>query len=214
VAPVIEGRRPLLVEVQALVGESRSSAPRRVVQGIPPARLALLLAVLERSVGISVRALDVFVSTVGGIKVGEPAADLAVALALVSAVSGVPIPEKVVAFGEIGLGGEVRQSSGAERRLSEAARLGFDRAIAPASTPQPGGTLGVVRVATIAEAVSALGLADARSATSRRDRARTTADKDRSGTRDQAGGLRGRSAASGPSQAVAKPRIGLTVVRD
>jgi DNA repair protein RadA/Sms len=214
VAPVIEGRRPLLVEVQALVGESHSSAPRRVVQGIPPARLALLLAVLERSVGISVRALDVFVSTVGGIKVAEPASDLAVALALVSAVSGVPIPEKVVAFGEIGLGGEVRQSSGAERRLSEASRLGFDRAIVPASTPQPGGTLEVVRVATVAEAVSALALADARSVTSRRDRARTTADNARSGTRDQAGGLVGRSAASGPSQAVAKPRIGLTVVRD
>lgn len=158
VAPVVEGRRPLLVEVQALASSTRASSPKRVVQGILPARLALLLAVLEKSAELAVGSADVFVSTVGAIKVSEPATDLAVALAIASAVSGVPIPENVVAFGEIGLGGEVRQSPAAARRLAEAARLGFTRAFVPTSTPQPGGTIELVQVATIADAVRVLGL--------------------------------------------------------
>jgi DNA repair protein RadA/Sms len=207
VAPVIEGRRPLLVEVQALVGETRSSSPRRVVQGIPPARLALLVAVLERSADISLRSFDVFVSTVGGIKVVEPAIDVAVALALASALSGVAIPENVVAFGEIGLGGEIRQTRSAGRRLSEAARLGFDRAVTPASTPSPGGTMEVVQAATIAEAIGVLGLGDAR----RRARARTVVQ---GGAAGQTEGLRGRPAAGNPIQPAGRPRIGLSVVRD
>jgi DNA repair protein RadA/Sms len=168
VAPVVEGRRPLLVEVQALTNSTRSSSPKRVVQGILPARLALLLAVLKQSAAVPVGANEVFVSTVGGIRVSEPAADLAVALAIGSAVSGVPISERVVAFGEIGLGGEVRQSPGAPRRLAEAARLGFTRAIVPASTPQPAGTMRLVHVATIAEAISELGLVSPRRSTGRR----------------------------------------------
>jgi DNA repair protein RadA/Sms len=214
VAPVIEGRRPLLVEVQALVGDTRSSSPRRVVQGIPPARLALLLAVLERSVDVSMSGLDVFVSTVGGIKVSEPACDVAVALALVSAVSGVAVPERVVAFGEIGLGGEIRQAPGAGRRLSEAARLGFDRAVAPISTPSPGGTMELVQVAAIADAVSALGLADARRVVKRRDRVRTAAERARIGASDQPEGIRGQASTGTPAQQAGKARIGLSVVRD
>jgi DNA repair protein RadA/Sms len=165
-------------------------------------------------VQVGVSAHDVFVSTVGGIKVAEPASDLAVALALVSAVSGVPISERVVAFGEIGLGGEIRQSSGAGRRLSEAGRLGFDRAVAPILTSQPGGTLVVVHVATLAEAVTALGLADVRRAAKRRDRTALAAEKARSGAMDHRGGLEGRTAAGVPPQPVRKSRVGLTVVRD
>jgi len=163
VAPVVEGRRPLLVEVQALANSTRASSPKRVVQGILAPRLALLLAVLEQSAGVPVGRADIFVSTVGGIKVAEPAADLAVALAVASAVSGVPISEDVVAFGEVGLGGEVRQSPAAARRLAEASRLGFSRAIVPLSAPRPGGTMELVQVATITEAVGALGLTKPRS---------------------------------------------------
>lgn len=215
IAPVIEGRRPLLVEVQALLGETRSSSPRRVVQGIPAARVSLLLAVLERSAGLGVSAYDVFVSTVGGIKVAEPASDLAVALALASALVGVPVPEKVVAFGEIGLGGEIRQAAAAGRRLSEAARHGFDRALCPIPTPPPGGTMELVQVATIAEAVGALGLADARRVVKRRDRALMLGNSTtRGGGADQAESLRRRPTEGRPSQPLTKPRIGLSVVRD
>jgi len=211
VSPIIEGRRPLLVEVQALVSATRASTPRRVVQGIPPARLALLLAVLEQSGRIPLGSIDVFVSTVGGIKVTEPAADLAVALAVASAISGVPIPAQVVAFGEIGLGGEIRQSPGAPRRLSEAERLGFSRAFAPLSTPCSSGTIEVVHVTTIGEAVTALGLMNPGGP-----------------TRSREGGLAARAPSrttvvsrgvndSIQRQAVAstrKQRGGLTVVRD
>ena len=168
VAPVIEGRRPLLVEVQALTSSTRASSPKRVVQGILSARLALLLAVLKESAAVPLGVNDVFVSTVGGIRVTEPATDLAVALAIVSAASGVPISERGGAFGEIGLGGEVRQSPGAARRLAEAARLGFTQAIVPASTPSSAGTIKLVHVATIAEAVRALGLKEPRKPASRR----------------------------------------------
>jgi DNA repair protein RadA/Sms len=173
-----------------------------------------LVAVLERSEEVSVSAFDVFVSTVGGIKIAEPASDLAVALALVSAVTGVPIAEKVVAFGEVGLGGEIRQAPGAARRLSEASRLGFDRAIAPLLTPSPAGTMKLVQVATIAEAVSALGLADPRRVAKRRGRAGPLGDTARDMATDHAEGLRGRPVAGNPSPPVAKSRIGLSVVRD
>lgn len=216
VAPVIEGRRPLLVEVQALVGETRSSSPRRITQGIPPARLALLLAVLERTVDVSISGYDVFVSTVGGIRVAEPASDVAVALSLVSAVTGLPIPESLVAFGEIGLGGEIRQVPAVLRRLSEATRLGFDRAVAPplamSMVQPPGGTMGLVQAATIAEAASALGLASARRMAGRRNRAGTLADPVLRGSASQ--DRRGRPEAGDRSQSMAKSGIGLSVVRD
>jgi DNA repair protein RadA/Sms len=211
VAPIIEGRRPLLVEVQALVSPTRASTPRRVVQGIPPSRLALLLAVLEQSARIPVRSLDVFVSTVGGIRVTEPAADLAVALAVASAISGVPITKQVVAFGEIGLSGEIRQSPGAPRRLSEAERLGFARAFAPHSSPCSSGTIEVVHVTTIGEAVTALGLMNPGGRTGSHE----------SGSAAQAAGRktvvsRGANGSSRrqPGAPARKQRGGLTVVRD
>ncbi len=156
--PVVEGRRPLLVEVQSLLAATRSPSPRRVVQGVSAARVALILAVLERCCGARVGAVDVFVSTVGGIKVTEPAADLAIALAIVSSLRGIALPSDSVIFGEIGLAGEVRQVSRPDRRLAESARLGFGRAIVPDATPDGPAAMRLDRVRSVAEAVSLLGL--------------------------------------------------------
>ncbi len=131
VAPVMEGSRPLLVEVQALVAETSLASPRRVVQGFDQRRLSLLLAVLERRCGIRLCKSDVFVSVVGGAKVAEPGADLAVALAVVSAFYDEPIDADIIACGEVGLGGEIRQVGEIDRRLAEANRLGFSMVIVP-----------------------------------------------------------------------------------
>jgi DNA repair protein RadA/Sms len=155
--PVVEGRRPLLVEVQALVARSHGGAPRRVVQGVSSSRLALLLAVLEGCCGCQLASANVFVSTVGGIKVTEPASDLAVALAVLSSITGFPLPPDAVVFGELGLAGEVRQVARPERRLAEAARLGFRQAIAPAATPDGPTCIQVRRVSSVGEAVGLLG---------------------------------------------------------
>lgn len=155
--PLLEGRRPLLVEVQALLGGSRSPTPRRVVQGVSAARVALVVAVLERLLTSPIGASDIFVSTVGGVKVSEPAADLAIAAALVSAFTGLPVLDDAVCFGEIGLAGEIRQVQRPERRLTEANRLGFRRAVGPPSTPDCAG-VAVDRVTTLAGALAALGL--------------------------------------------------------
>ncbi len=166
VLPALEGRRPLLVEIQALAAETKMATPRRSAQGVDAGRLALLLAVLEKRLGVAFFDCEVFASAVGGVRVAEPAADLAVALALVSARTGVPIRPDVVACGEVGLGGEVRQVADAGRRLAEAARFGFGRAIVPASCPvEVAGAAGLTvhRVASLREAVQAAGLATARS---------------------------------------------------
>jgi DNA repair protein RadA/Sms len=154
--PVIEGRRPLVIEVQGLVGPPASGAPRRVAQGIAGGRLALLLAVLERRCHLPLGASDVFVSTVGGLRINEPAADLGVALALVSALTEIAIGEDVVACGEIGLAGEIRRVQATERRLGEAARLGFKRAIVPSSAPEGPVGLELLRAGTLLEAVRLL----------------------------------------------------------
>jgi len=154
--PILEGRRPLVVEVQGLVGAPASGAPRRVAQGINPGRLALLLAVLERRCGVVLGGSDVFVSTVGGLRVSEPAADLGVALALTSALENLVIADDVIAVGEVGLAGELRQVGGTERRLAEAARLGFRRAIVPASAPAGPASLEVLRTGTLLGAVDLL----------------------------------------------------------
>jgi len=154
--PVVEGRRPLVVEVQALVGQPTSGPPRRIAQGIAAGRLALLLAVLERRCQLALGASDVFVSTVGGLRVNEPAADLGIALALVSAMTGAAVGEEVVACGEVGLAGEIRQVQGTERRLGEAARLGFRRAIVPNSAPEGPMPLELLRAGTLLEAVNLL----------------------------------------------------------
>ncbi len=127
VTALMEGSRPVLVEVQALAARSGYGTPQRVATGIDPRRLAVLLAVLERRAGTSFSDLDVFVQVTAGVRLTEPAADLAVAAALVSSVHNRPAPPDVLFLGEIGLGGEVRPVGGVERRLVEASRLGFRR---------------------------------------------------------------------------------------
>ncbi|MCF6284474.1 MAG: DNA repair protein RadA [Candidatus Hydrogenedentes bacterium] len=131
VIPSVEGTRPLLVEVQALVGDSHAGSPRRTVTGMNPNRINLILAVLEKRVGLHFSDRDVFVNVAGGVKLDEPATDLAVALALVSSFRDVPVPEKLVAFGEVGLAGEVRAVDMAQQRVAEAAKFGFNRCILP-----------------------------------------------------------------------------------
>ena len=126
-----EGTRPLLVEVQALVDEAHAPNPRRLSVGLEQNRLAMLLAVLHRHAGIACFDQDVFVNAVGGVKITEPAADLAVLLAIVSSLRNRPLPEKLVVFGEIGLAGEVRPVQRGQERLKEAAKLGFTRAVVP-----------------------------------------------------------------------------------
>ncbi|HZB71376.1 MAG TPA: DNA repair protein RadA, partial [Acidimicrobiales bacterium] len=128
VVPTVEGHRPLLVEVQALATESTLAMPRRTALGLDGGRLALLLAVLDRRAGLRFGKLDVHASAVGGVKLLEPGADLALALALASSLTGVAVGDDLVACGEVGLGGELRQVAATPRRLAEAARLGFRRA--------------------------------------------------------------------------------------
>ena len=165
VVPVLQGRRPLLVEVQALLGTGAASWSRPHCIGVEGARANLLVAVLACRTGVTIPAgADFFVAAVGGISVTEPAADLALALAMASVVDGRAIPPDVVAFGELGLAGEVRTVAGADRRLAEAQRAGFGRALVPVSvahdaTP-PG--LEVHGVRTLAEALAVVfGRADA-----------------------------------------------------
>ncbi len=131
VLATLEGTRPLLVEIQALVDPAHTPNARRLSVGLEANRLAMLLAVLHRHAGVAMWEQDVFVNAVGGVRIGEPAADLAVCLATVSSFTDRPIPAKVLAFGEIGLAGEVRPASRGQERLREAAKLGFDKAIVP-----------------------------------------------------------------------------------
>ena len=136
----IEGTRPVLVEIQALVAPSPFGTPRRAVVGWDSNRLAMVTAVLEARCGVSLAGNDVFLNVAGGLRVSEPAADLAVAAALVSSLSGVPVPRGSVVFGEIGLSGEVRAVTQSEARLKEAAKLGFDKALLPASRRKGSGS--------------------------------------------------------------------------
>jgi len=131
VLATLEGTRPLLVEIQALVGTAHTPNPRRLSVGLEQNRLAMLLAVLHRHAGIATYEQDVFVNAVGGVRIGEPAADLAVCLAVVSSFSDRAIPGKVAVFGEIGLAGEVRPAPRGQDRLKEVAKLGFEKAIIP-----------------------------------------------------------------------------------
>ena len=161
VLPLVDGHAANLVEVQALVTRPVSAremrvAPRRAAQGIDGGRLAMILAVIDRHLAHSFAGVDVFVSTVGGVRATEPAADLAIAMALVSAASGDPVPEGVAICGEIGLAGEIRRVASTERRLAEAARIGFGRAIVPAPAPPAPVDLVATPVSTLQEAVAAL----------------------------------------------------------
>jgi DNA repair protein RadA/Sms len=135
VAATLEGSRPLLIEVQALVAPSGYGTPARRASGIDPTRLALLLAVLGRRAGVGLGTHDVYANLAGGLTVAEPGLDLAVALALASSLRDRPIDRRTVAIGEVGLLGELRPVAGLDRRLREAARLGFNRAIVPAGGP-------------------------------------------------------------------------------
>ncbi len=153
-----EGTRPLLVEVQALVDDAHAPNPRRLSVGIEQNRLAMLLAVLHRHAGVACFDQDVFVNAVGGVKIDEPAADLPVLLAIVSSLRNRPLPAKLVAFGEVGLAGEVRPVQRGQERLREAAKLGFTRAIVPkANRPRQAiEGLEVIAVERIGDAVAAI----------------------------------------------------------
>ncbi len=153
VTVTVEGRRPLLAEVQALVARSTLATPRRAVSGLDAARVAMVLAVLERRGRVRLGADDVFSATVGGVRVTEPAADLALALAVASAARDAPIPPATVVLGEVGLSGEVRRVGGVGRRLAEAARLGFTAALVP---PDPGPLPAGMRVTEVADLGAAL----------------------------------------------------------
>jgi len=154
ILPAVEGQRALLVEVQALTSPTSAGTPlRRSAQGVDAGRLGLLLAVLENRAGVPVRHVDVFCSAVGGIRVTEPAADLALSLAVASAVSGVSLPPNLVAFGEVGLTGEIRQVPHAPRRLAEAARVGFRHAVVPESCPAGPAGMELLHVRSLRQAI-------------------------------------------------------------
>ena len=135
VTAVMEGTRPLCVEVQSLVAPTGAPIPRRIAQAFEGHRLSMLVAVLQQRAGIGLGGHDVYASVAGGVRVAEPAADLAVALAIAGARNDYAVDSDTIVIGEIGLGGEMRQVPQAPRRLTEALRLGFRRAIVPLSTP-------------------------------------------------------------------------------
>lgn len=138
ISVTVEGRRPLALEIQALAVPSSLNNPRRTTSGVDSSRLAMILAVMHRHAGVRLVDQDVYVSTVGGAKVSEPAADLAIALSVLSAREDEALPPGTVAFGEVGLAGDIRPVTGLDRRLAEAARLGFTRAVVPrGSFPRP-----------------------------------------------------------------------------
>jgi DNA repair protein RadA/Sms len=163
IAVTLEGRRPLLAELQALVAPSPIQHPRRTMHGVESGRMAMVLAVLERRAGLTLYNQDVYVSTVGGARVSDPSADLAAAIALTSAARNEQVSQRTVAIGEVGLAGELRRVPGTDRRLAEAARLGFTEAVVPLEPHPPGlvrtdAGLRVHAVPTITHALHAIGL--------------------------------------------------------
>jgi DNA repair protein RadA/Sms len=160
VTVTLEGRRPLVAEVQALVTPAAAQGPRRVSHGLDGSRIAMLLAVLQqRAGGNALARSDAYVATVGGVRITEPAADLSVALAVASAVQDVPFPADGVAFGEVGLAGDVRSVAGMPRRLAEAARLGFRRAWVPPGALDAGPAPDGIRVIEVPHLWAAVGRA-------------------------------------------------------
>jgi DNA repair protein RadA/Sms len=157
VVATLEGSRPMLVEVQALVSPTNLGTPRRMTIGLDPNRTSLLLAVLEKRVGLELLGDDVFVSVVGGLEVDEPAADLGVAAAITSSFRNRPLPPGTAVFGEVGLGGELRSAGHSALRVREAAQMGFRRCIVPArSAPPDADGIEVVGVRTLDEALDQL----------------------------------------------------------
>jgi DNA repair protein RadA/Sms len=168
VAVAMEGRRPLLSEVQALVTPTASERPRRTTSGIDSARVAMILAILQQHAGVRLHQYDVFVSSVGGARLTEPSNDLAIALAIVSAHRGEPLGRQVVAIGELGLSGDLRRVRDLGVRLAEAGRMGFRAAAVPADSPESVGRsrvmdgMRVVDVAHVAHALEMLGVGEGR----------------------------------------------------
>ena len=159
VVAAVEGTRPILLEVQALVAPTSYGVPQRTATGFDSRRLQMLLAVLERRAGLHMGQYDVFVNVAGGVRIDEPAADLGMALSIVSSVRDVPADSGAVVIGEVGLGGEIRRVSQAEKRVAEARKLGFTRVILPArnlSVQRSSSELDVVEVETIVQAIAAL----------------------------------------------------------
>jgi DNA repair protein RadA/Sms len=161
----MEGQRPIVVEVQALTTPGVPGAPsRRSAQGLDGGRLSMLAAVLGRRRMAEVGEHDIYASTAGGAKLREPGLDLGVCLAITSAITNRPLSADLAVFGEVGLGGELRQVGHAARRITEARRLGFRRVIVPTNSPAPDAgadDIVVVRAATLAEATAAAGLGGA-----------------------------------------------------
>ncbi len=151
--PALEGQRPFLVEIQALTATTPFGLPRRSASGISLQRLSLLLAVLEKHAGVKLASLDVFANVVGGFRIEEPAADLAICLAVASSRNKAAIPQELFVLGEVGLSGEVRAVSKLEQRLKEGEKLGFTTAIVPSTQKAPQTKLQLIPVRTVAEAV-------------------------------------------------------------
>jgi DNA repair protein RadA/Sms len=155
----MEGTRPLLVEVQALVAPASYGVPQRSSTGFDARRLQMLLAVLEKRVGVHVGQYDVFVNVAGGVRVDEPAVDLGMAVSIVSSLRDVPVDPVAVAIGEIGLGGEIRTVSQVEKRVAEAAKLGFTRCILPRNNARamaPRAGIELVEIQTVDQAIATL----------------------------------------------------------
>jgi DNA repair protein RadA/Sms len=150
----LEGTRPILLEIQALVAPSDLAMPRRVATGVDPKRLAMIVAVLGRHARVALGSTDVFVNVAGGVRIDEPGADLGVALAIASAAKGVPTRQSLAAFGEIGLTGRLRAAAQAERRLEECAKLGLTAVVAPAGTPAGTGKVRLLEADTLPRAIA------------------------------------------------------------
>ncbi|MFP5019439.1 DNA repair protein RadA [Pseudonocardia phyllosphaerae] len=156
VTVVMDGRRPLLAEVQALVAGANIPSPRRAVTGLDTSRVPMLLAVLERRAKVRLHDAEVYTATVGGMKVTEPAADLAIALAVVTAKNDVTIPADTIVLGELGLGGELRRVHAVGRRLAEAARLGFTRAVVPQDSEVGSSGMKIMRASQLTQVIDGL----------------------------------------------------------
>jgi DNA repair protein RadA/Sms len=153
VACALEGTRPLLLEIQALVSPTDLAMPRRVGTGVDPKRLSMIVAVLGRHAGVALGSADVFVNVAGGVRIDEPGADLGIALAIASAARNAPVRAQLACFGEIGLTGRLRPASQADRRLAECAKLGFTEAVAPDGT-ESRGKIRVTAAATLRQAIA------------------------------------------------------------
>lgn len=156
VTVTLDGKRPLIGEVQALIGAEKSGSPRRAVSGIDSARAAMITAVLEKRAGLPLGQHDIYLSTVGGMRLTDPSADLAVAMAVASAYTDVPLPASAFAIGEVGLAGDLRRVSGMDRRLAEAARLGFTHAVVPPGVKDVPAGLSLTTADNITAALQAL----------------------------------------------------------